>query len=350
MSVLRWIDSLPIQIRGRGRGSVSSSTGSVEMTKALDMSVPTPGDPSADPASSLDERFDKLGRRWIDDVFVAKPSTVPDVLYHYTDAAGLVGMLQNHTIWATDYRFMNDKSEVEYTWAAVRDIVNSKLGSCNKSCANMYREVLKNESSNPNLFIFSLSREKDDLSQWRGYARDGQGFTVGFCGTTLNDTAGPDRDYSLLQVEYDTDKQGSALRKILTAFETELSTIAGNAEVDDPTCEVAASYLDWVIYNRAAANKHQSFLSEREWRLAAFVREESFNATVEIRAGGLSLVRYVELEPRFPGTKILPIKSIGIGPGFVGDEQRDAVETLCSKAGYNVEIYSADTPYRRARI
>lgn len=292
----------------------------------------------------------KVGRRWIDDAYVAKPSSVPDIVYHYTDSAGLIGMLQNHTIWATDYKFLNDKSEVGYTWSLMHRIIESRIGSVESSdLAKLYRKILDSEKSNPNLFIFSLSQEKDDLSQWRGYARDGQGFTIGFCGTTINESAGPDRSYSFPQVEYDTNRQENALSKSLKAFEDELLASIGRGEGGDDAYAQVVSFFNWALENRAAINKHKSFSSEKEWRIVAFVRPENAETTIEIRTSGMRLVRYVELEPRFPGTKLLPIKSIGIGPGFTGAEQFDAVSTLCSKAGYKVEIYNADTPYRRIK-
>src|SRR5262249_47446801 len=34
------------------------------------------------------------------------------VLYHYTDAAGLLGILKNQALRATDYQFLNDREEI----------------------------------------------------------------------------------------------------------------------------------------------------------------------------------------------------------------------------------------------
>jgi hypothetical protein len=40
-------------------------------------------------------------------------------IFHYTDAAGLSGILSSHTMFATDYRFLNDANEV----SVIRDLV-----------------------------------------------------------------------------------------------------------------------------------------------------------------------------------------------------------------------------------
>ena len=39
---------------------------------------------------------------------------LPAAVYHYTDAAGLQGILDSGVLWATDYRYLNDSSELRY--------------------------------------------------------------------------------------------------------------------------------------------------------------------------------------------------------------------------------------------
>ena len=36
------------------------------------------------------------------------------ILYHYTTAEGLRGIIEDKAIWASDYRFLNDATEFEY--------------------------------------------------------------------------------------------------------------------------------------------------------------------------------------------------------------------------------------------
>jgi hypothetical protein len=38
-------------------------------------------------------------------------SNKPPHVYHYTDATGVCGILENSSIWATSYLFLNDLSE-----------------------------------------------------------------------------------------------------------------------------------------------------------------------------------------------------------------------------------------------
>jgi hypothetical protein len=39
-----------------------------------------------------------------------------DTLFHYTTAAGLLGILNTANIWATDLRFLNDVQEAVYAY------------------------------------------------------------------------------------------------------------------------------------------------------------------------------------------------------------------------------------------
>src|SRR2546430_1425649 len=39
----------------------------------------------------------------------------PPLMFHYTDRAGLIGIIQSKTVWATHIRYLNDSSEYSYT-------------------------------------------------------------------------------------------------------------------------------------------------------------------------------------------------------------------------------------------
>jgi len=41
-----------------------------------------------------------------------KRTVIKTPLYHYTDANGLKGIIENDEIWFTDYRYLNDPSEL----------------------------------------------------------------------------------------------------------------------------------------------------------------------------------------------------------------------------------------------
>ena len=54
-------------------------------------------------------------RLWVDEDYLGpeqEASRIDMPLYHYTDARGLEGIIKSGTIWFTDYRHMNDPSEL----------------------------------------------------------------------------------------------------------------------------------------------------------------------------------------------------------------------------------------------
>jgi hypothetical protein len=65
----------------------------------------------------------------------------------------------------------------------------------------------------------------------------------------------------------------------------------------------------------------------------------------KIRVRGMQIIPYTEIDLKIENK--MPITSIGVGPGFLGEEDRYAVRMLCKQFGYDPEIYSAETPYRR---
>jgi hypothetical protein len=105
---------------------------------------------------------------------------LPDTLYHYTDHAGLVGIVKSGTLWATHIRHLNDESDVRYSrnlLAALTDRLHPEFGG--DWAAGVVRDAVAavaSSSTSPDTFVASLCDGGDNLGQWRGYG----GFAVGF--------------------------------------------------------------------------------------------------------------------------------------------------------------------------
>jgi len=44
------------------------------------------------------------------------------LLYHYTDTVGFQGIVREQCLWATDYRFLNDRTEMQHGEDAVKEV------------------------------------------------------------------------------------------------------------------------------------------------------------------------------------------------------------------------------------
>lgn len=291
--------------------------------------------------------YEKIKDRWIDDAINIRISDVPGTVYHYTDAGGLFGMLNGKKLWLTDYRFLNDTTEFSHIYTTLDKVRQEILseGSLSNAKRLLLSSIAYEKVEGMDSFVFSCSTERDDLSQWRGYAREGQGFTIGFDGNHINDLArDDDAPFAFAKVDYDISNQQIALKRAVEELSHQLEKDIAKGFDEDEATGVAAQVFDDICLNRGAVSKHSSFISEKEWRLVAYTEKTS--NIIEIRPSGNKLIPYIEADICADGS-CLPIKSVGIGPAFVGSEIVGAVETLLRSSGHKAEIYFADTPYRR---
>lgn len=113
-----------------------------------------------------------------------------EFVFHYTSTSGLIGILNSQTIWLTNSGFLNDTEELAYG----ANVAAERLRVCAKHEQSMQPDdsmtdyvvyVLKSiaesleciSDGNPIgvdfPYVSCFSTERDDLSQWRGYAPGG---------------------------------------------------------------------------------------------------------------------------------------------------------------------------------
>src|ERR1019366_1397698 len=69
---------------------------------------------------------DARGTAWLDTSMqpgLTESQTMSNTLFHYTTAAGLLGILRSSSLWATDLHFLNDAQEAIYAQEWVTDAV-----------------------------------------------------------------------------------------------------------------------------------------------------------------------------------------------------------------------------------
>jgi hypothetical protein len=117
---------------------------------------------------------------------ISKP--IPDTLWHYTSFAGFQGIISSKKIWASEYRFLNDRKEFVHAKELAQALVNEEperieqfpVRKTMQDAFNMaFNTGLLHEDRN-RIMVASFSEEADQLSQWRGYADNSRGVSVGF--------------------------------------------------------------------------------------------------------------------------------------------------------------------------
>lgn len=124
---------------------------------------------------------------WID-VEITKEgeaNKIGSTLYHYTTVAGLKGIIESESIWFTDFRHLNDPSEIEHGIELCRDVIRLRKPGKDGQ-VEMFLDGLADFMRLDNIsmwlqyFIGSFSQASDDLGQWRAYGDNGRGVSVGF--------------------------------------------------------------------------------------------------------------------------------------------------------------------------
>ena len=64
------------------------------------------------------------------------PNCYEDVLYHYTTLDSLLSIVKNKTLRLTDYRFLNDKSEIIENIKLMQNFVKNSFNKRKKQCVD----------------------------------------------------------------------------------------------------------------------------------------------------------------------------------------------------------------------
>ncbi|MBS7777713.1 DUF2971 domain-containing protein [Acidovorax sp. CCYZU-2555] len=166
------------------------------------------------------------------------------LIYHHTTTEGLIGILENKEIWATNIRFLNDYEELV---AGLRE-----LESCMENVKSIYKEkslddiridfynklegVIRDNVKEKDTFISSFTKTRDSLRQWMSYGKPNSSYSIGFDRKLLesNDilsisNISNDVVYSLQDVEYGEWmrlRNSSSLDKIMSRVKESNAAVA----------------------------------------------------------------------------------------------------------------------------
>lgn len=312
---------------------------------------------------------------------------MPKVIYHYCSLPTFQKIIEGKSIWLSDISKSNDSMELAWIYKELK-----------KHCKELQSEYIKNQieiykadghpprydrkDHDAELFLieecltspyydtyaFCLSEDKDQLSQWRGYADDGNGICIGFnteyfyC---INKDNVSINDFILKKVNYGKEKFMSLV---------ESQDILGKYSKNKPSAEnyqIVKNALD-IIHAHEAFYKNPAFITEHEWRIAfssaglttlnkefdgilckeihenkAFTANFS-KATLTYRATSTDLIMCIDL-----GLKDIKnaISSIYIGPKSsvsIYDIRQFLIhnDILESLSDNSIEVYNSSASYR----
>ncbi|NOU33858.1 MAG: DUF2971 domain-containing protein [Polyangiaceae bacterium] len=268
------------------------------------------------------------------------------LLYHYTDVGGMLGVVQNRTLWATDTNFLNDTQERTFANSALEEAARlAKVPGFDEEVMadQLYgRAVLGFAQSRlRNLYVVCFSAHSDLLGLWRAYGKD-QGYAIGFDKEALEKLPSPWQDETpptLREVTYGaSDELRDEIRDYLSSLN------------ETPTAHpgVMAQYSTW-LEEKLATVKHPAFADERETRLVYgsiqledLSPDDEGKSVVRFRRGKFSVVPYLEVKwPREA------LKKIVIGPGAHWETRMAGLQRLLACHGLpDVRVEASTMPLR----
>lgn len=310
-------------------------------------------------------------------------------VYHYTDPGGLLGLVQNRELWATEATGMNDLAEVRQGWEFVREWLENQerdwVGEAIEEACRDGHPLSRTDG----IFMCCASTRGDDANQWRLYAGAGRGYAV-----ELDSNSALAALAARQIAPVPDDSQGGRPRKVRIVLE--LGTTAsvspwlhvlyrkaektaaldglaktarqageelrpeyfGDEESFDMACEDLRTSLMTDVARIAQLMKSEGFVGENEVRV---IVTTFFDSVPQFRPTQSGVVRYIRLtgapkDHRAPslvyddelgGEKYLPVTSVRLGPLIHAQNNERTIHTLLKRNGLRMaDVHTSEVPLR----
>src|SRR2546422_77751 len=182
----------------------------------------------------------------------------PPILYHYTSRRGLQGILEGRAIWASEARYLNDARELTTAIDQMREILATRSVS---DLRTRMLSILEQMEEGQDTFVFSMSDDGgDELSQWRAYARPGNGYAIGFAAPAMKRMLVAAAFTShFAACEYDQSPQRKLLTEVIENAEAVVS-VHGAQALDEAVRIFASLFLMTapIVKHGARSEEHTS--------------------------------------------------------------------------------------------
>jgi hypothetical protein len=273
---------------------------------------------------------------------------------HYTSPGGLLGIIRDEFLWATNIKFLNDQHEFQHALKLIKTILDGTPplagGVSFQTLLHVFRDEVSKElgfidpHTAESVFTISFSEETDLLSQWRGYCPGNNGYCIVFdLDEVHKHMSGKLTSCHLVKCVYDDAVKIAKLKELLNSRWQEYTKLR-----DAKPRKVVIDGFARELTLLASYFKHPSFKEEQEHRIVVIDQDEALRKSIEFREGRSSLVPYLKL----PASRKL-IKKIVIGPNVDQPLAVRALEAFVEKCTGipsfigSVEFVTSQTPYRR---
>jgi DUF2971 family protein len=276
---------------------------------------------------------------------VSVDNSLPELLHHYTDHDGLIGIVESKALWATHIGHLNDETEIRYVrelMGALAERIRQEVGddwAAGVVC-DAVAELSKSETS-PDTFVASLCEDGDNLSQWRGYGK----YAIGIDREMLFAVANTQNAH-LIRLMYEKGEQEAHLETVLrdaVPIVADWAADPGNA----PPAMQQLLLLGYGFVLSMLLVKNPYFRDEREWRLDRVILPALAEAQTRIRKLRGVDTPYEQMVLIDKVTGETPIVEVVLGPKARSDESVAEVRELLDRNGLqSVSIRKSMAPLR----
>jgi hypothetical protein len=257
-------------------------------------------------------------------------------LYHYTSQVGLRGILRSRALWATKIQYLNDAREFSLALDLAKIEIQSRMRRSLPPRTADFLNVLESDLQRVqlvNVHVCSLTERSNQLSQWRGYCRPGDGFSIGFPRDQLLKVARGAR-WSLVRCIYAKREQSRLVRDWM---DHAIRSI--RAPIDRHSWQAVRQL---VVF--APRIKHTGFAEEREWRLVS-PPLDSQNPEYDFRPGKHALIPFLPFHLVDPKLR-LPEVEVVVGPTTHPNLSQSSASTLIALHADSYSVTVSDIPFR----
>ncbi len=243
-----------------------------------------------------------------------------EILYHYCSGETFAAICNSKCLRLGDFFAMNDFMEMHWGYDIWERAAGHLLDKVGKDFLDEIDKIIHASGFHILMVGTCFSLDGDVLSQWRGYANDGNGYCIGFDGNLF-----PDLPARPLRVLYDENQQiKEAMASILSIYEVEKEekfTFGG--DFFNACASLGSDLLGF---------KNPAFAEEKEVRIIHVLNfEKSNNSRRVFDSGGHAFGKDIEgakvgfrMKEEVPaayididftnGGTVNPIKEVVLGP------------------------------------
>jgi hypothetical protein len=248
----------------------------------------------------------------------------PKELYHYTSPKALKGILKSNNLWFSNIYFLNDKSEMKYTYYLIIDILSEIkefldeefykkiLARAKYITCNSYYEEESEIFARLEYYVFCMSTKKNCLSLWNNYTKttDRTGYSITFSYNGLKESiASKDYEFSAFaKVCYDEKEQKEMLTKTIYSYNEKYLKAQNGKDKQIILWDIIDNFKLYSVFL-----KHSAFVEENEFRIVLGIRSHSYNEKCEFEIQNGIFVPHIEHGMPEPEKNSI-IKEIMISP------------------------------------